>query len=46
MSDGAKVYIARAGRNGEDEDQALDKNLAIIGSMTCRLWRRPKTTKR
>ena len=31
MSDGAKVYIARAGRNGEDEDQALDKNLAIIG---------------
>ena len=31
MSDGAKVYIARAGRNGEDEDRALDNNIAIIG---------------
>ena len=31
MSDAAKVYIARAGRNGEDEDQALDNNIAIIG---------------
>ncbi len=31
MTDTPKVYIARAGRNGEDEDRALDQNLAIIG---------------
>ena len=31
MSDGAKVFIARAGRNGEDEDVALENNIAIIG---------------
>ena len=26
-----KLYLARAGRNGEDEDLALENNLAIIG---------------
>ena len=26
-----KVYLARAGRYGEDEDLALEDNLAIIG---------------
>ena len=31
MKDGPKVYLARAGRNGEDEDYALDNSLAIIG---------------
>ena len=31
MADTPKVYIARAGRNGEDEDLALDKERAIIG---------------
>ena len=31
MKDAPKVYLARAGRNGEDEDYALDNNLAIIG---------------
>ena len=31
MADIPKVYIARAGRNGEDEDRALDNNIAIIG---------------
>ena len=25
-----KLYLARAGRNGEDEDLALENNLAII----------------
>ncbi len=31
MSDVPKVYLVRAGRNGEDEDSALTQNLAIIG---------------
>ena len=31
MKDAPKVYLARAGRNGEDEDYALENNLAIIG---------------
>ncbi len=31
MKDKPRVYLARAGRNGEDEEAALDKNLAIIG---------------
>lgn len=31
MSDAPKVYLVRAGRNGEDEDSALTQNLAIIG---------------
>ena len=30
MKDAPKVYLARAGRNGEDEDYALENNLAII----------------
>ena len=30
MNDVPKVYLARAGRNGEDEDLALENNLAII----------------
>ena len=29
--DAPKVYLARAGRNGEDEDCALESNLAILG---------------
>ncbi len=31
MTDTPKVYIARAGQNGEDEDAALENGLAIIG---------------
>ena len=31
MTDAPKVYLVRAGRNGEDEDYALMHNLAIIG---------------
>ena len=31
MKDAPKVYLARAGRNGEDEDCVLENNLAIIG---------------
>ena len=31
MKDEPKVYLARAGRNGEDEDYALENSLAIIG---------------
>lgn len=31
MSEQPKVYLARAGRNGEDEDLALDNGLAIVG---------------
>ena len=31
MLDAPKVYLVRAGRNGEDEDSALTQNLAIIG---------------
>lgn len=31
MNDTPKVYLVRAGRNGEDEDVALENNLAIIG---------------
>ena len=31
MNDAPKVYLARAGRNGEDEDYALEHNLAVIG---------------
>jgi restriction system protein len=31
MSDAPKVYLTRAGKFGEDEDVALDNDLAIIG---------------
>lgn len=31
MKDEQRVYLARAGRKGEDEEAALDNNLAIIG---------------
>jgi restriction system protein len=31
MKEQPKVYLARAGRNGEDEEYALDKGIAIIG---------------
>ena len=31
MSSEPKVYIARAGRNGEDEETALDNDMAIVG---------------
>lgn len=31
MKDRPKVYLIRAGRNGEDEDYALENNLAVIG---------------
>ena len=31
MKEAPKVYLARAGRNGEDEDCALENNLAVIG---------------
>ena len=31
MKDSAKVYVARAGKHGEDEDLALEEGLAIIG---------------
>ena len=30
MADVPKLYLARAGRNGEDEDLAIENNLAII----------------
>ena len=30
MKDAPKLYLARAGRNGEDEDLGLESNLAII----------------
>jgi len=31
MKEQPKVYVARAGRNGEDEEYALENGLAIIG---------------
>ena len=31
MKDAPKVYLARAGRHGDDEDYALEHNLAVIG---------------
>ena len=31
MKNEPKVYLARAGRNGEDEDYALENDLAIVG---------------
>lgn len=31
MSEAPKVYLVRAGRNGEDEDYALANNLAVVG---------------
>ena len=31
IKEAPKVYLARAGKNGEDEDYALENNLAIIG---------------
>ena len=31
MKNEPKVYLARAGRNGEDEDYALEHDLAIVG---------------
>jgi restriction system protein len=31
MTEETKLYLARGGRNGEDEDTALESNLAIIG---------------
>ena len=31
MKNAPKIYLARAGRYGEDEDYALENNLAIIG---------------
>lgn len=31
MTENAKVYLIRAGRDGEDEDFALENNLAVIG---------------
>ena len=31
MPDAPKLYLARAGRNGEDEDLALENDFAIIG---------------
>jgi hypothetical protein len=31
MTEQRKVYLARAGRNGEDEEYALDHGLAAIG---------------
>jgi len=31
MSEQPKIYLARAGRNGEDEDYCLENGLAIIG---------------
>ena len=31
MTDAPKVYLVRAGRNGEDEDYALTHSLAIVG---------------
>jgi len=31
MSNQDKVYLVRAGRNGEDEEYVLENNRAIIG---------------
>ena len=31
MNQEPKVYLARAGRSGEDEDRALEDNIAILG---------------
>ena len=31
MKNKPKVYLIRAGRNGEDEECALENNLAVIG---------------
>lgn len=31
MNETPKIYLARAGGNGEDEDRALEHNIAIIG---------------
>ena len=31
MKDAPKVYLVRAGRHGQDEDHALEHNLAVIG---------------
>ena len=31
MKQTPKVYLVRAGRNGEDEDYALENNVAIVG---------------
>ncbi|MDE0603736.1 MAG: restriction endonuclease [bacterium] len=31
MNDKPKIYLTRAGRNGEDEERALENDLAIIG---------------
>ena len=31
MNQGPKIYLARAGRSGKDEDCALDQNIAIVG---------------
>src|SRR5690348_14800050 len=31
MSEHHKVYLARAGKYGEDEEYVLDNNLAVIG---------------
>ena len=31
MNQGPKIYLARAGRSGKDEDRALEQNIAIVG---------------
>ena len=31
MNEQPKIYLARAGRSGEDEDRALENNVAIVG---------------
>ena len=31
MNEEPKIYLARAGRNGEDEDRALEHSVAIVG---------------
>jgi predicted Mrr-cat superfamily restriction endonuclease len=31
MNEQPKVYLAQAGKNGEDEEYALENGLAIIG---------------
>ena len=31
MNQEPKIYLARAGRSGEDEDRALEHNIAIVG---------------
>lgn len=31
MKERPKIYLARAGKNGEDEEYALENGLAIIG---------------